>query len=44
VATFTAPTPEPIDISDLSRQVRARAALDAGAGGLQVVLPSAVSE
>lgn len=44
VATVTAPTPEPIDLSDLSRQVRARAALDSGAAGLQVVLPEAVSE
>ncbi|HLT96585.1 MAG TPA: zf-HC2 domain-containing protein [Acidimicrobiia bacterium] len=37
-AIFT-PAPEPIDLSDLSRQVGARAALDPGSGPLKIVLP-----
>lgn len=38
------PEPEPIDLSDLTRQVGARAALDSGAGSLKVVLPGVVTE
>lgn len=39
VATLT-PGPEPLDLDDVSRQVGARAALEAGAGPLKVVLPA----
>ena len=38
------PAPEPIDLSDLSRQIGARAALDSGAGSINVVLPGPVTE
>lgn len=38
-ATLATPGPEPIDLSDLSRQLRARASLDSGAGPLKVVVP-----
>lgn len=38
------PDPEPLDLSDLTRQVGARAALDSGAGSLKVVLPGVVTE
>lgn len=44
VATVATPRPEPIDLSDLSRQVGARAALDSGAGSIKVVIPSAETE
>lgn len=44
VATLTAPSPEPINLSDLSRQVGARAALDSSAGSQKVIVPPAVSE
>lgn len=39
VATLT-PGPEPLDLDDVSRQVGARAALEAGAGPLKVVVPA----
>lgn len=39
LATFLTPEPEPLDLSDLSRQMGARAALDIGAGGLKVMVP-----
>lgn len=38
------PEPEPIDLSELTRQVGARAALDSGGGSLKVVLPGVVTE
>lgn len=44
VATLTATRPEPIDLSDLSRQVGARAALESGAGSIKVVMPETVTE
>lgn len=38
------PDPDAIDLSDLTRQVGARAALDSGAGSLKVVLPGLEAE
>lgn len=38
------PDQEAIDLSDLTRQVGARAALDSGAGSLKVVLPGLETE
>lgn len=43
-ATLNVSPPEPIDLSDLSRQIGARAALDSGAGSIKVVMPGAVGE
>lgn len=43
VSTLAAPAPDPLDLSDVSRQLGARAALDSGAG-LKVVVPVAVDE
>lgn len=39
LASLLAPEPEPIDLSDLSRQMGARAALDTGGVGLKVMVP-----
>lgn len=36
--------PEPIDLSDLTRQIGARAALESGAGSIKVVMPEVVTE
>lgn len=44
VATLTTPPPEPIDLSDLSRQIGARAALESGAGSIKVVMPGTERE
>lgn len=44
VSTLATPAPDPLDLSDVSRQLGARAALDAGAGPLKVVVPVAVDE
>lgn len=44
VAALGRSEPEPIDLSDLSRQIGARAALESGAGSIKVVMPEAVTE
>ncbi|MFP3914808.1 MAG: anti-sigma factor family protein [Actinomycetota bacterium] len=43
-AALNAPRSEPIDLSDLSRQIGARAALEAGSGTIKVVMPGVVTE
>lgn len=42
-AALLSPAPQPIDLTDLSRQVGARAALDPGSGPIKVILPGGVS-
>lgn len=40
VATFLTPAPEPLDLSDVNRQLGARASLDTGPAPFKVVLPT----
>lgn len=41
IATIVTPPAEPLDLSDVSRQIGARSSLDAGAASLKVVAPIA---
>ena len=41
IATIVTPPAEPLDLSDVSRQIGARSSLDAGAASLKVVAPFA---
>jgi anti-sigma factor RsiW len=41
IATIVTPPAEPLDLSDVSRQIGARSSLDAGAASLKVVAPLA---